>query len=53
MVNIFANDLSSNGKWAQQMLWEKGVASYNRSNVQILRLPHDTLVYAQFVKEIV
>lgn len=50
MITIFSNELSPNGKKAQQRIWNKEIPGYQRVNIQFLRLQYDTLVYAQFVK---
>jgi len=48
ILTIFANELSSRGKDSQQQLWDRDLVGYRRTNLQFLRLAHDTLVYAQY-----
>uniref|UniRef100_F1L3Z4 S-adenosylmethionine decarboxylase proenzyme n=2 Tax=Ascaris TaxID=6251 RepID=F1L3Z4_ASCSU len=50
LLTVFANERSIKGKEAQQNLWERDIAGYKRSDLQYLRLQHETLVYAQYVK---
>lgn len=50
LMTVFTNDLSTRGKEAQKCLWERDIVGYRRTNLQFLRLQHDTLVYAQFVR---
>jgi len=51
LLTIFANEESSNGKESQWKIWNNTeILGYKRTNVQFLRLQHDSLVYAQFTK---
>ncbi|VDM43819.1 unnamed protein product [Toxocara canis] len=50
LLTVFANERSIKGKETQQNLWEREITGYKRVNLQYLRLQHETLVYAQYVK---
>jgi len=50
IMTMFTNNESHNGKSSQQLLWNKEIPNYRRISLQFVRLAHDTLVYAQFVK---
>ncbi|CAI2354789.1 unnamed protein product [Caenorhabditis sp. 36 PRJEB53466] len=51
LMTVFANDISSKGKDAQQQLWDRELPGYRRTNVQFVKLEADSLVYAHFVRE--
>lgn len=52
ILTMFANELSTRGKDSQQeFLWDRDevlLVGYRRTNLQFVRLAHDTLVYAQY-----
>uniref|UniRef100_A0A914DKP3 S-adenosylmethionine decarboxylase proenzyme n=1 Tax=Acrobeloides nanus TaxID=290746 RepID=A0A914DKP3_9BILA len=50
LLTLFANEESSNGKDSQWKIWNQEIPGYKRTNLQFLRLQHDSLVYAQFTR---
>lgn len=51
-LTLFASDESPGAKESQQQLWERDIPGYRRTDLQFIRLAHDTLVYAQFKQKV-
>uniref|UniRef100_A0A914VN07 S-adenosylmethionine decarboxylase proenzyme n=1 Tax=Plectus sambesii TaxID=2011161 RepID=A0A914VN07_9BILA len=51
-LTLFASDESPGAKASQQHLWERDIPGYRRTDLQFIRLAHDTLVYAQFKQKV-
>ncbi|KAI6232953.1 S-adenosylmethionine decarboxylase proenzyme [Aphelenchoides fujianensis] len=50
ILTLFSNDESCSGRGTQARFWNEQIKGYCRASLQFLRLPNETLVYAQFVR---
>uniref|UniRef100_A0AC35TII5 S-adenosylmethionine decarboxylase proenzyme n=1 Tax=Rhabditophanes sp. KR3021 TaxID=114890 RepID=A0AC35TII5_9BILA len=51
LINIFANETSTETRATQLRFWNQKIPGYERVNLQYVTLDYDTVAYAQFIKK--